>query len=287
MKFFSIVLSAAMLFLVACENKQQNPEQQAEINNQQQEINQLNNLIDQVDDKLSEIERINTLIIGLPDTREGRSQRAQLLERIEAIKTSIDGYIAEIDQLEQRLSESDRLNGELRKLIERQRRQISDKEEFLTALEGQLNDVIAENKRYVAANDSLNTAIKQADEKVAIKEVENQQLADDNTQLVNEINICYYAFGSGKTLKDHNIVSSGFLRKTKVMPQNFDKKLFTQADKRTLNEIHVNGKKAEVLTAQPADSYVIVENGKDRHTLKITDKARFWSTTNFLVIKTD
>lgn len=70
------------------------------------------------------------------------------------------------------------------------------------------------------------------------------------------------------------------------MKGEFDQSFFTAADKRTLTTIDLNSKKAEVMTNQPADSYTIEERG-GRKVLRITDPAKFWSLTNYLVVKID
>ena len=82
-------------------------------------------------------------------------------------------------------------------------------------------------------------------------------------------------------------MSSGFLRKTKVLPQNFDQGYFTKGDKRTLRTINLGSKKAKVMTNQPTDSYEIVEGANGVKILKITNPNRFWNQSNFLVVKTD
>lgn len=105
------------------------------------------------------------------------------------------------------------------------------------------------------------------------------------TDLTNELNFCYYAIGSDKELKEHNIVQGGgFLRKSKLMEGEFDQAFFTKSDKRSLSRIPLYAKKAEVLTKQPKDSYVIEdENGSK--VLRITNAEKFWKTTNYLVVK--
>ena len=106
------------------------------------------------------------------------------------------------------------------------------------------------------------------------------------TQLENELNTCYYVAASAKELKEHKILESGFLRKTKVMESDFDANFFTKADKRTLHSIRLYSKKAKVLTNQPADSYQIVDNGGQKE-LRILNPAAFWSLSNYLVVEID
>ena len=82
-------------------------------------------------------------------------------------------------------------------------------------------------------------------------------------------------------------MESGFLRKTKIMPENFDQSYFTTDDKRSLRTINLGSKKAKVMTNQPSDSYEIVEGANGMKILKITNPTRFWNQSNFLIVKTD
>jgi hypothetical protein len=119
-------------------------------------------------------------------------------------------------------------------------------------------------------------------------DVENQrdQKEQENVQLQNEMNKCYYVAASKKELKSHNILESGFLKKSKLMAGDFDKTFFTTSDRRSLNEIKLHSKKAKVLTNQPAASYSIIDEDGQK-VLRITNKDQFWSLGNYLVIQID
>ena len=138
--------------------------------------------------------------------------------------------------------------------------------------------------------DSINTANAEKDSLMQLM----GDIADGMQQIkeledivsVNNLNVCYYVVGSKKELKDHKIVESGFLRKTKILQGDFEMSYFTKADRRTLSEIPLHSSKAEVMTNHPHDSYEIVEHGNVK-TLHILNSARFWEKSNFLVVKVD
>ena len=71
------------------------------------------------------------------------------------------------------------------------------------------------------------------------------------------------------------------------MPQDFEQSYFTKADKRSLLNIDLHSQKAKVLTNQPKDSYEIVEMPNGNKVLKILAPARFWNTSNFLIVEID
>ena len=103
----------------------------------------------------------------------------------------------------------------------------------------------------------------------------------------NQLNECFYVIGSKSELKEHKIIETGFLKKTKVMPDEFQHNYFTKADIRNLNSLSLHSKKAKVLTNQPADSYEIVEDENGIKVLNILNPEQFWSTYKYLVIQID
>ena len=105
--------------------------------------------------------------------------------------------------------------------------------------------------------------------------------------MANELNTCYYVIGSKSELKEHKIIETGFLRKTKVMEKDYEIEYFTKGDKRTLAEIPLYSKKAKIYTKHPADSYEIVTADDNTKTIVITNPTKFWELSNFLVVQID
>ena len=118
----------------------------------------------------------------------------------------------------------------------------------------------------------------------ATKTEQKEAAQEAATAATNELNTVYYAIGTGKELKEKKILESGFLRKTKVMKGDFDMSYFTAGDRRTLTVIPTHSNKAKVLTSQPKDSYTIMDQNGQK-VIKITDPAKFWQLSNFLVIE--
>ena len=85
-------------------------------------------------------------------------------------------------------------------------------------------------------------------------------------------------------LKKHNIIESGFLRKTKLMKGDFDKDFFVISDKRTLTTLPLNATKVKVLSSHPENSYELIEENGQKN-LKINNPDKFWSLSNYLVIQ--
>ena len=57
-----------------------------------------------------------------------------------------------------------------------------------------------------------------------------------------------------------------------------------QGNKRDLEIIPLNTKKAKVMTSHPEGSYEITETEDGNKVLEIRDKEAFWSMSNYLVV---
>lgn len=221
-------------------------------------------------------------IVATPSSVSGEnvSKRQQLKNDVVAINAALAQRRQRLEELEKKLNESGNKNATLNKTIQSLKDQIAQNEEMINTLNDQLkaaNIKIAELNTTV---DSLNTT-------VTTEKQGREQAEQEASTLINELNTCYYALGSKKELQEHNIIKTGFLRKTKIMQGDYEMSYFTHADKRSLKQLPLHSKKAKVMTAQPADSYRIDEAANGEKVLVITNPSRFWAGSNFLVIQID
>ncbi|MDE5744492.1 MAG: hypothetical protein K2H84_02370, partial [Paramuribaculum sp.] len=207
------------------------------------------------------------------------SRKNQLRNDMTAIREALKQRRERLEELEGKLKKYDASNATLLKTIENLKGQIAEQETEIATLTNQLSAAHIEISHLGARVDSLTTT-------VAEVQTEREQARKQATELNNELNTCYYALGTKSELQKHQIIKSGFLRKTKIMPDDFEKGYFTKADKRSLLSLPLHSKKAKVLTNQPADSYDIVDESGQK-VLIIKDSVKFWSLSNFLVIQVD
>ena len=196
-----------------------------------------------------------------------------------AIREALQQRRERLAQLEAKLKESNVSNATLLKTIDNLKGQIAEQETEIATLTNQLSAAHVEIAALGARVDSLSTTVTEVT-------TEREEARQQATELTDELNTCFFAIGTKGELQQHQIIKTGFLRKTKILPGDFERTYFTQADKRSLVNIPLHSKKAKVLTNQPADSYEIVEEGNQK-ILKIKDAAKFWSISNFLVIQVD
>ncbi len=238
-------------------------------------------LMNDVADGMAQIKQMENILSSTNDlSAESKDRRQQIRNDMLVIQQTLQMRRDRLAELEKKLQNSSSNNSTLQKSIQTLKKQISDQEGTIETLRKDLSNANIHIERLTANLDSLNSQV--ASVTAAKEEVE--QVASD---LTNELNTCYYAIGSKSELKEHKLIETGFLRKTKIMPEDFEQSYFTMGDKRTLTSIDLHSKKAKVLTNQPSDSYTITEAPNGSKVLKITSPARFWSVTNFLVIQVD
>jgi hypothetical protein len=291
MKFYKVALAAlaAMSLTTAC-NKTGNsgaPTTSDSLHVALANQDSLLVILNDITEGMTQIKQMENLLSSGGMGAETPDQRRQIREDMMQIQQALEQRRQRLEELEKHLAASIQNNVSLQRAIKNLKTQIAQQESTIKTLEGQLADA---NVQIEGLNQTVTTLGEEKDSLTNAVNAETSARAEAErraTELADQMNTCYFALGTGKELKEHNLMSSGFLRKTKVLPQNFDQGYFTKGDKRTLRTINLGSKKAKVMTNQPTDSYEIVEGANGVKILKITNPNRFWNQSNFLVVKTD
>lgn len=236
-------------------------------------------LMNDIADGMQQIKEMEDIVTVQNLSGETPDRKQQLRNDVALIQQSIEQKKKRLAELEKRLSQSTNYTNDMKKTIESLKKQLATQETTINDLTKQLQAAHIEISNLNTRVDSLNTV------NTTVKQ-EKKQAQEESVRLANELNTCYYAIGSKKELKANKIIETGFLRKTKIMEGDFEKSYFTKADKRTLGEISLHSKKAEVMSKHPAESYTIVD-GPSGKVLHITNSSKFWEFSNYLIIKVD
>lgn len=289
--FSSLLLLFGTLLLCSCGQEKAGNEIPVEIINADKEAlaqaiadrDSLFVLVNEITGDMSQIKELEKILaINNSLETESSSQREQIKNDIEAIKLTLQQRREKLDQLEKKLKMSKLSNSKLEKTIATLSAQIDSQNVEIETLTTKLFHAKGEIVKLEQDNDSLSQTIQNvSSQKAQVEEIANQAISN-----INELNKCYYAIGSKKELKNKNILESGFLKKTKVLENEFDDKFFSTADRRTLNTINLHSKKAKILTNHPENSYLI-EDQNGQKILKIKDRDAFWNLSNYLVIQID
>lgn len=255
---------------------------QDSINTANAEKDSLMQLMGDIADGMNQIKELEDIVSVNNLSGETPDRKKQLRDDIVLIQESINKHKQRLAELEKRLKQSTNYNATMQKSIANLKAQLEDQQKTINGLTEQLAAAHIQIKNLSQSVDSLNTVNKTVTKEKEAAQQESKQLTNEVTNL----NTCYYVIGSKKELKNHKIIETGFLRKTKILEGDFEMSYFTKADRRTLSEIPLHSNKAQLMTNHPKDSYEIVDraNGK---TLHILNANRFWEKSNFLVVKVD
>ncbi|MDE5901215.1 MAG: hypothetical protein K2H33_07665 [Muribaculaceae bacterium] len=221
-------------------------------------------------------------LVEAPINQENASGRERLRQQMEAIQRGLQDRRHRIDALERQLAQS---NSAAQEKLNRQIAQLRQQIDKQTATVAELRQSLEAANIHIAAlddtidslhssNDSLKAGINQAEQAL--------------TDAIDELNAVYYVIGTKQELKEHDIIEGGgFLRKTKVLPSDFDRSYMQRADRRTLRSLPLDSKKGKVLTKQPEDSYKFEESENGMKTFVITNPDAFWSSSGVVVIQVD
>lgn len=252
-----------------------------------QERDSLRNIIEQKDNEINDLmgsfneiqqgfDLINEAegrVNMMQSTAEGNSSRENIRENMEFIQQTLEENRRKIEELTQKLNTSSINSSKLKETINGLTRQLQEKDAELTKLRAQLTekDVMIEE-----LGTTVNS-LKDENAQVRQQKEETEQIAkNQDTQL----NTAWYVFGTSKELKEQGILSKG-----EVLQGNYNKSYFTKIDIRKVNVIALESKSARLLTTHPAGSYTLLKDSKGEYTLRITDAAKFWSVSKYLVVK--
>lgn len=290
---FFVWLMAGLAVLPACQ-RSNNLEQEAmrqdsinaalqdSINTANAEKDSLMQLMSDIADGMNQIKALEDIVSVNNVSGETPDKRRDLRNDIQLIQESINKHKARLADLEKRLKQSTNYNTTMQKSIDNLKTQLEDQQKTINNLTEQLAAAHVQIKNLNQSVDSLNTVNRNVTKEKEAAQQESKQLTNEVTNL----NTIYYVIGSKKELKANKIIETGFLRKTKILEGDFEMSYFTKSDRRTLTEIPLHSKKAQVMTNHPKDSYEIVEHGNVK-SLHILNPNRFWEKSNFLVVKID
>jgi len=207
------------------------------------------------------------------------SRKEQIKQNVEAYKMMLTQQRERLNILEKKLKNSNAYAGKMQKALEGLKKQLEEKDQAIAKLTEELeqrNFQIDELKENV---DKLNIQVAELEEDTKAKD-------EEITQKTDQMNEAYVFIGDKKALKEAGLATGGtLLKKLKVDATHIDKKYFQKIDIRKVTTFQIPDNKADVLTQMPEGSYKISKVGDNASVLTITDPARFWSISRYLIIR--
>ena len=219
--------------------------------------------------RIKELKAVRTSLAVAQEGKAAPGRREELKAEIEEIRNVVKANLAKLSALQKQKNTSDQKITTLERLIGEMRRNLEEKEATIAALE---------EKTLVLA--------KEADELRGTVKEKEVAIADRESQM----STAYVLIATRSALKKAGLVE----KKGSVLglggnwqrTGQFDETLFKQVDTRKETEFAVGAApdKARVLSDHPKDSYTLAGTGPKASTLTVTDAARFWKGSKYLVV---
>jgi chromosome segregation ATPase len=206
-------------------------------------------------------------------------KREIISTQMSVIKDNMEQNKAKIAELRALASKKGKANAQLSATIKRLQLQMDESGVQIQTLQAELQ------QKNIKINE-LNTTLSAQNQNIIDQQnVLNQQKSTIEGQ-VTDLNTVWYCINSAQKLKEANIVSSGGLfQSKKIMNSDFDKKFFTQVDLRNISAITTDNKSIKIISSHPLSSYTLEIGDDKKITIKITNPAKFWSISKYLVVQ--
>jgi len=252
------------------------------------ELEEYSSMLNEIEANLDSVTKNETMVTEL--NKEGYATQK---EKIDAMLKNIETYMVankeKVDALEARSKANSGKNKSLSSMVAKLKSQLAEKENSINLLKGtivgltqqvdSLNQTVSEQK----------SAIAQRESEIASKDndlMEKQKVLDAKD---TELNTVYYVFGTKKELIASGVIvkEGNILKKIPKPSTKMEKSKFKSGNLKTLSELKLGiTKTKDVISQHPTESYYFAAEGKEV-VLKITDAAKFWSLSKYLIIVVD
>jgi len=287
-KFYAI--TAALVFTsVSCvENSGKYKEVIAqrdslEIEKQVSDSNYIRTLVilNDIENGFSEInQKEKEMKVNLKGVEGTKTDKRQLIAaQMTAIKEGIDLNKAKIAELRTLATKTGKANNMLSQTIKRLQTQMDEKTIQIQTLQTELDQ---KNIKIT----ELNTTVTNQSQNIANQQNVMEQQKSTITVQDKDMNTVWYCVASSKVLKEAKIIStSGLFQSKKAMGNEFENNAFTQGDLRTISSIATNSKSIKMISSHPISSYTLETDVDKKISIKITNPAKFWSVSKYLVVQ--
>lgn len=285
-KIFLMLVAAVPLLFASCNGEdaektaalKKADSLQAIVDSKDDEINALFEVLNEIENNLSEIStrysQVNTLRQQSPERNRG-----QINDQLAGIETLLSQNKEKIAALNTKVANLGKENSKLQEFIDQLNARVTEQEQEIDNLMNELS--------------ISRTTIQKLSDNVNELTASNKEKDDYIAHQTEEANKAYYIVGTFKELKEYGIVdkSGGFIGigKKQSASADMDVSRFQTIDRTKVTTINVNQRKAQVISKHPEGSYELVMDENDKKTVEklvIKDVNAFWRYTKYLVIST-
>ena len=284
-KLLTIVAVVAMaMAAVSCgKTEKGNPEADSlrnVLSGNMAEMDEMNLFLDAVNVSMDSMVNMEGMILRTAGETK-LSNKEQIKQNLEAFKMMLNTQRERIALLEQKLKNGDANAQKMLQTIKSLQKQLEEKDQAIVELTEELEKRNFDLQTLKAHVDRLNVDVARLTEQNTAQE----EALVAQTDAMNE---AYVFIGTKKELKEAGLLSGGsLLKKSKLDMSASDLSKFKKIDIRKTKTFSIPGKKPQLLTQAPANSYTITSNGDGTSTLTVTDAASFWGISNYMIVRAD
>jgi chromosome segregation ATPase len=248
-------------------------------------INEFIKSFNDIQDNLDSIKRKEMIITEQTELKTELQKKAkdQINEDVNTIYQLLLDTRSKLDDVRKKLGKSNFKVEELEKMVNHLTLQLEEKDKEIAELKSELEKM---NIEITALTKDVGSLKQLNEEKEGVIKEQETVINEQTT----ELNTAFYAVGNKKVLKDNNIITAegGFIGigKNKKLKQDFNEEFFTKIDITKTTQIPIPGKKPNIVTNHPAESYKITGEGESA-VLEITNINAFWKSSKYLVVVID
>jgi uncharacterized protein (DUF3084 family) len=278
-----LLLSLAIVFLASCKDDSvqeqadmlqlENDRLRTEYMAKDSTLNALFASYNEIEENLAVIRERESLIRGAGTGDLSTDAKNKIAEDLTMIAELMEKNRQTIASLRRQLRSSDVKLQEFEKTVELLTNTIEEKDAEIIQLSNQLAEKNVELTKLANQIQSISSDLASKSEKLS------QQDAD--------LHKAWYVIGTERELREKGIITreGGFvgIGRTRSLAEDFNIKHFKEVDIRTLKNIPINQRAANIVTVHPSNSYNLIGE-RNIESLEIIDYNSFWHASRHLVI---
>jgi hypothetical protein len=245
---------------------------------------EVNEMLSTLNDIEADIQSIRDAENYLTIQQQGKGEltpsvREHIKKNMQLIGETLKKNREQLNQLEEKLKNSNIQSSALKKTINRLTSELDQKTTMIVALQ---EDLAQKNIRIQELDEQI-SSLKEDVEGLSLTATSQAQTMKEQDKTIHT---AYYCFGTSKELKSQKILTGGGLfSKAKVLQGDFNRDYFISIDIREVTEIPLFTSNASLKSTHPAGSYEFTKDEEKNLIFTITDTKAFWSLGKYLVIE--
>ncbi|WP_421872188.1 hypothetical protein [Marinoscillum sp.] len=244
-------------------------------------FNNIMNVMADVEAQIDDIKKQENLVVNNSSGDFSSNEKDQMVDDLKRINSLINDANSKVASLSSQLENSNFELNAFKKRVQNMKADLATRETAIARLQEELE---LKDTQIAELNTEVNSLVTRVQLQTETIEVQNQELIKREDHL----NTAYFAVDTEKKLRDEGLITKegGFLwiGRTTELQEDAAQTKFTEVDIQNTKKFYVDSDKMEIVTEHPSDSYKLVnEEGKVKY-LEVTNPAKFWKISKYLVI---